>query len=174
MSTRKTITFVTGNVKKLEEFVAILGSNFPYEVVNKKIDLPEYQGSPEFVCKEKCKAAAKIIQGPVIVEDTCLCFNALNGLPGPYIKWFLDALKPPGLFKLVGSSLNLESLFFKLNFRMLAGFEDKTGYALCMFGFASGPEVEPVIFEGRTLGTIVEPRGPLDFGWDPCFQVEYL
>ena len=28
MSTKKTLTFVTGNAKKLEEFVAILGSNF--------------------------------------------------------------------------------------------------------------------------------------------------
>jgi inosine/xanthosine triphosphate pyrophosphatase family protein len=27
---------------------------------------------------------------PVICEDTCLCFNGLKGLPGPYIKWFLD------------------------------------------------------------------------------------
>ena len=25
------------------------------------------------------------IEGPVITEDTCLCFNALNGLPGPYM-----------------------------------------------------------------------------------------
>jgi inosine triphosphate pyrophosphatase len=67
--------------------------------VNKKIDLPEYQGTPEVVCREKCKEAAKLVGGPVIVEDTCLCFNALNGLPGPYIKWFLDALKPDGLYK---------------------------------------------------------------------------
>ena len=25
------------------------------------------------------------VQGPVLVEDTCLCFNALQGLPGPYM-----------------------------------------------------------------------------------------
>ena len=25
------------------------------------------------------------VQGPVLVEDTCLCFNALKGLPGPYM-----------------------------------------------------------------------------------------
>ena len=25
------------------------------------------------------------IDGPVIVEDTCLCFKALGGLPGPYM-----------------------------------------------------------------------------------------
>ncbi len=30
----KTITFVTGNAKKLEEFVAILGNNFPHKVPN--------------------------------------------------------------------------------------------------------------------------------------------
>ena len=79
---RKTLTFVTGNAKKLEEFVAILGSNFPYEVVSQKIDLPEYQGTPEEICIEKCREAAKIVKGPVITEDTCLCFNALGGLPG--------------------------------------------------------------------------------------------
>ena len=25
------------------------------------------------------------INGPVLVEDTCLCFNALKELPGPYM-----------------------------------------------------------------------------------------
>jgi len=36
------------------------------------------------------------IQGPVIVEDTCLCFTALGDLPGPYVKWFLKKLGPEG------------------------------------------------------------------------------
>ena len=27
------------------------------------------------------------------------------------------------------------------------------------------------MFTGRTAGTIVTPRGPRDFGWDPVFQV---
>uniref|UniRef100_A0A8V0YFL3 XTP/dITP diphosphatase n=1 Tax=Gallus gallus TaxID=9031 RepID=A0A8V0YFL3_CHICK len=93
------------------------------------------------------------IRGPVIVEDTCLCFNALGGLPGPYIKWFLEKLKPEGLYKL------------------LAGFEDKSAYALCTFAFSTGNPEEPVkLFKGQTHGVIVEPRGPRDFGWDPCFQ----
>ena len=90
----------------------------------------------------------------MIVEDTCLCYNALKGMPGPYIKWFLDAIKPEGLFKL------------------LAGFEDKSAYALCIFGYSDGVDSEPVLFQGKTLGHIVEPRGPTDFGWDPCFQPE--
>ncbi len=36
-----------------------------------------------------------------MVEDTSLCFNALGGLPGVYVKWFLDKLKPEGLHKLL-------------------------------------------------------------------------
>lgn len=61
----------------------------------------------------------------VMVEDTCLCFNALQGLPGPYIKWFLQKLGHDGLN------------------RMLAGFDDKTAYALCVFAYSPG---------GRWLG----------------------
>lgn len=148
-----TITFVTGNIKKLEEVIVILGKKFPYKMVNEKIDLPEFQGEPDDISQAKCKEAAKIIKGPVLVEDTCLCFNALGGLPGPYIKWFLDKLKPEGLYKL------------------LHGFEDKTAYAMCTFAYSSGRPEEPIqLFIGKTDGMIVEPRGPKDFGWDPCFQ----
>ncbi|CAB1332006.1 unnamed protein product [Coregonus sp. 'balchen'] len=106
----RSVVFVTGNAKKLEEVIQILGDKFPYKLVSKKIDLPEYQGEPDEISIQKCKEAAKQVDGPVIVEDTCLCFRALGGLPGPYIKWFLDKLRPE------------------------------------------------------------EPRGPRDFGWDPCFQ----
>eukprot|EP01132_Coremiostelium_polycephalum_P004040 gene4040-5057_t len=149
-SISKKIVFVTGNAKKLEEAIAILGSSLPIE--SRKIDLPELQGDPIEISKEKCRIAAKEINGPVLIEDTCLCYNALKGLPGPYIKWFLDSIKPEGLYTL------------------LAGFEDKSAYALCNFAYSEGPGFEPIVFEGRTNGKIVPPRGPRDFGWDPVFQ----
>lgn len=145
--------FVTGNANKLREVTQILGDDFPWTIVAKNIDLPELQGEPDDISIQKCKLAAAEIKGPVIVEDTCLCFNALGGLPGPYIKWFLEKLKPEGLFKL------------------LSGWEDKTGYALCTFAYSTGnSEDEVQVFHGKTDGVIVEPRGPRDFGWDPCFQ----
>lgn len=118
-----------------------------------KIDLPEYQGEIDDICRNKCRAASDLVKGPVIIEDTCLCFNALKGLPGPYIKWFLDKLGPEGLYQ------------------MLHGWEDKTAEAVCTFAYCSGePEAPIILFQGRTQGTIVSPRGPRDFGWDPCFQ----
>lgn len=101
----------------------------------------------------KCELAAKEVKGPVVIEDTCLCFNALGGMPGPYIKWFLQKIGPEGLHK------------------MLEGFEDKTAYALCTLAYHPGSVGSKVIlFKGRTDGQIVAPRGPRDFGWDPCFQ----
>ncbi|KAF3835063.1 hypothetical protein F7725_027621 [Dissostichus mawsoni] len=99
---------------------------FPYKLESKKIDLPEYQGEPDEISIHKCKEAARQVEGPVIVEDTCLCFKALGGMPEN------------------GSWINSRQ---KAN--------------------------EPVqLFRGITEGHIVEPRGPRDFGWDPCFQPE--
>ena len=55
-----------------------------------------------------------------MVEDTSLCYNAYGGLPGPYIKWFLKKLGHEGLVA------------------MLAGFEDKSAYAQCIFAYTPG------------------------------------
>ena len=55
------------------------------------MDLPEFQGTSEEIAIQKCKLAAQKVQGPVIVEDTSLCFNSLGGMPRPYVKWFLES-----------------------------------------------------------------------------------
>lgn len=149
-----TIYFATGNKKKLEEVVAILeaGHKLPFSVQPAAVDLPELQGDPEEIAAEKCRLAVEKLQAAVMVEDTCLCFNALKGLPGPYIKWFLQRLGHDGLN------------------RMLVGFDDKTAYAQCTFAYSAGPGCEPIVFVGRTDGRIVPARGPPDFGWDPIFE----
>lgn len=59
---------------------------------------------------QKCLSAFKIINGPVLIEDTALCFKALNGMPGPFIKWFLKAVGPDGNCFVSFSLINL--IFF--------------------------------------------------------------
>uniref|UniRef100_K3WPT4 Inosine triphosphate pyrophosphatase n=1 Tax=Globisporangium ultimum (strain ATCC 200006 / CBS 805.95 / DAOM BR144) TaxID=431595 RepID=K3WPT4_GLOUD len=153
MASKPVVTFVTGNKNKLAEVVAILGVDFPFEVRNQAVDLPELQGEPTDIAKEKCLLAAKAVNGPVLVEDTSLCFNALNGLPGPYIKWFLEKTGHDGLNNL------------------LAAYEDKSAYAQCIFAYASGADdTDPKVFVGQTPGKIVPARGPTNFGWDPIFM----
>jgi len=153
-TTTPSITFVTGNPGKLREVIAILGNDLPFTITNNDIDLPEFQGTASEIAIEKCKLAAEKMNGPVMCEDVSLCFNALGGLPGPYIKWFLKNSGPAGLEVL------------------LKGFEDKTAYAQCVFAFCSGPGAEVQLFDGRTNGVIVPPRGSNAFGWDPIFQPE--
>ena len=98
------LNFITGNTNKLAEVQAILGGVVPLK--SQSFDLTEIQGTKEEVSKDKCRRAAEIVSaikcfyiyaidyrflivlkvgGPVLTEDTCLCFNALNGLPGPFM-----------------------------------------------------------------------------------------
>lgn len=67
-------------------------------------------------------------------------------------KWFLESVGHDGLN------------------RMLAGFDDKTAYAQCIFAYYDGKLSEPIVFIGRTAGAIVPARGPTNFGWDPVFE----
>ncbi len=71
-----------------------------------------------------------------MVEDTSLCFEALGGLPGPYIKDFLTKLGHDGLN------------------RMLSGFATNNAYAQCIFALSLGPGHTPITFTGRTPGKV--------------------
>ncbi|EAS02328.1 non-canonical purine NTP pyrophosphatase, RdgB/HAM1 family protein (macronuclear) [Tetrahymena thermophila SB210] len=142
----KEILLITGNKDKLSEFQSIL-SNSSLSLTSINIDLPEYQGSPLDIAKMKAKFAFNIVKKPLIVEDASLCFNALNGLPGPYIKWFLKELKPAGVVK------------------MLAGYEDKSAYAQCIIAYMSEELEDPLCFIGQTPGLITLPSSPIQ-GWN--------
>ncbi|EXJ80272.1 Ham1 family protein [Capronia coronata CBS 617.96] len=162
-----TLNFITGNANKLAEVRAILftetnvveggdnSSNKPQLVLQSR-DVPghEIQGSIEEVARDKCSRAAAVVGGPVLTEDTALEFAAYNGLPGPYIKYFLQAVGHEGLNN------------------MLAAYEDKTAFAVCTFAYCGGPGQDPILFQGRTQGRIVPARGPSNFGWDPVFEYE--
>ncbi|KZT06483.1 Maf/Ham1 [Laetiporus sulphureus 93-53] len=136
MASRK-LKFVTGNANKLREVRAILAQS---------------GGTTREVATAKCRRAAELLGGPCITEDTALCFEALNGLPGPYIKYFLKELGHDGLNKL------------------LVGFPTTAAWALCTFAYSAGPGSEPILFEGRTDGHVVTARGDGKFGWDPIFE----
>jgi inosine triphosphate pyrophosphatase len=92
------------------------------------------------------------LSAAVLTEDTSLEFHALKGLPGPYIKYFLEALGHDGLNNL------------------LAAYEDKSCTAVCTFAYCGGPGQPVILFQGRTEGKIVPPRGPGTFGWDSVFE----
>lgn len=140
-------TLVTGNPHKLAEARRILG----LEIAGENLDLPEIQSSDlETVLRAKADAAWATLGQPLIVEDTGLALTALNGFPGPLVKWLLQAVGAAGITRL-GHSLG-----------------EPRAEAMCglLYLDAEGP----ILAEGRTPGTLVEPRGDGGFGWDPVFR----
>lgn len=143
----KHITFITGNISKvtwLQDFLDI-------PIDHKHIDLHEIQSlDVEEIVKEKVKTAFSQAQQPVLVDDTSLVFHAMNNLPGPLVKWFLQELGNEGLCRLLDKS------------------EDRTATATVMYGFYDGETLE--LFSAEQKGSIADrPKGEQGFGWDSIF-----
>jgi non-canonical purine NTP pyrophosphatase (RdgB/HAM1 family) len=145
------VVFITGNSHKAEYLAKLIG----IPIGHHKVDLDEIQSTNlAEIIEHKVRQAYAAVQRPVVVEDVAMGFTALNGLPGPFIKFFTE--QPDGLEKLC---------------RMLDGFADRSARAECKIGFYDGKTVQ--IFTGQLAGTIAEhPRGSNGFGWGAIFCPE--
>lgn len=141
--------FITGNQNKAEYLARLLG--IPLE--HQKVDQDELQSMDlDEIVTHKVMQAYDLVGRPVLVEDVGLRFNAFGGLPGPFVKFFVDA--PNGLTNMC---------------RMLDGFDDRSARAECVFGNYDGEHVE--LMRGGLDGTIaMSPRGENGFGWDKVFE----
>ncbi len=138
--------FVTGNPGKFREAKEIIP-----ELKQIELDLTEIQEfDMQKIVKAKLIEASKKVEGEVVVEDTGLFLDCLNGLPGPMIKWFLKRVGNKGLFEICDSLGQY-------------GAKAKTVVGLYDDDFH--------FYEGCVRGKIVSPRGE-GFGWDPVFQPE--
>lgn len=156
LKTTSVITFISSNEMKIKEVKALLGdkTTFPYQLECKNFELLEPQATPVEISRAKCAQAAQFVDGPVIVEDTSLHFNGMNGMPGPFVKFFYESMGNVGLAK------------------MLDSFEDRSAYAQCVVSFTYGVGQEIKTFVGVAEGTII--KNPTEgmskgFGWDPIF-----
>jgi len=143
----KPIAFITGNENKLKQVQFYL----KYPIVHKALDLVEIQSlDPHEIVEAKVREAYRIIKKPVLVEDVSLTFTALGKLPGPLIKWFLEAIGTEGLCTI------------------LNGYKTRKAFASVLYGFYDGKKIE--YYEGKCEGTIAKhPKGTYSFGWNPIF-----
>src|SRR5829696_6985622 len=96
------ITFITGNQSKADYLEKYL--EFP--VGHRKLDLDEIQSMDlRVIVEHKVRQAYEIVKGPVVVEDVSLEFEAWGGLPGPFIRYFVE--KVP--FEVLCAALNGQS-----------------------------------------------------------------
>lgn len=143
----KPFVLVTGNLGKIAEARLALGG----DVETVLLDLPEIQSLDYMeVVRAKADEAWRQVGRPLIVEEAGLDLAALNGFPGPLVKWMLEAVKAEGLA------------------RTAAALGDVRATARCFLLYKEADQ--EIVAEGRTEGTLVLPgRGSHGFGWDPVF-----
>lgn len=145
----KRVTFITGNQHKADYLAKLLGM----EIDHQKVDLDEMQSAdPRTVVEHKVRQAYELIGRAVLVEDTCMGLDALGGLPGTFIKFFIE--QENGAEKLC---------------RMCDGLESRRATATVTFGYYDGERLE--FFQSSIHGDIAEHPGKQinGFGWDTVF-----
>jgi XTP/dITP diphosphohydrolase len=93
---------------------------------------------------------------PIIVEDSGLFIESLNGFPGPYAAYVYKTIGNNGIIKLMEKIKNRKAVF-------------KSTIAFCDNNIN-----EPISFEGEIFGIIaskpIQPKTFVGFGFDPIFQ----
>ena len=145
--TQNAITFVTGNSNKVREFEQILG----VKLENEAMDLDEIQSTDvSEVTLHKVRQAYEILKKPLIVEDTGLYIDDINGFPGALIKFYMRDVGCNGI-----------SAYHQLS----------PARAETVIGYHNGSEIQ--LFKGVIRGKISQsPRGSNGFGWDTIFIPE--
>lgn len=142
------IYFVTGNEDKFREARLLLS-----ELERVEFDLPEEQTlDPQLVIQKKLEVArSKQPSGALIVEDTSLYLDGLNGFPGPLIKWMLHAVGNQGIYNLCSAIRNRGAVA-----KTVIGYDNGSG--------------DIQFFAGEIDGQVVAPSGNEGFGWDSIFR----
>ena len=140
----QTITIVTGNQGKVRELEAMAGGRLDFAM--RKLDLAEIQSMDlEEIVKDKLQRAYEQVKGPVIVDDVSAGLENLNGLPGPFIKFFNEALGQSALYQLAGN-------------------EEGRATVRCIAAYYDGKTM--LLGSGQIECTVVAPRGTNGFGFD--------
>jgi non-canonical purine NTP pyrophosphatase (RdgB/HAM1 family) len=148
------VVYVTGNPEKAANFSRHIG--IAVEHMAAELDEIQTLNTAELV-EHKVRQAYEQLKRPVLVEDVTLECEALAGLPGPFVKFFVHG----------GVDGTIEQGVERMA-RMLDGFDNRQAAARCTFGFFDGQNVR--LFKGSIEGTIApEPQGTGGFGFDRIF-----
>jgi len=143
------LTVVTSNRYKAEEVAAFFWGILDVEHID--LECPEYRHDDVGeIARQKAEYAFNALKKPLIVDDTGLYINALNGFPGPYASYVFHTIGNEG----IGALLKEKS--------------DKTAYFETAVAYAEEGGIR--VFTGRLEGMIVAPRGSGGFGYDPIFE----
>lgn len=180
------VTFVTTNPGKVAEAQEYLDD--PVEQL--AFDYPEPQADDlQTVAAHGARRAYEHVGEPVIVDDSGLTIESLDGFPGPYSSYVEDTLGIERVWELARMEEDRSGAF-----RGVVAYCDgdtfeatpepvdteRRGQDLAADDRGAATTDEQVddadlpvkLFEGVVPGTIVEPRGDGGFGFDPIFEYD--
>jgi len=144
------ITLITSNLGKVKEFkeclepeIIVDHQNYDYEELR--------SDDPKEIAKESAKRVCEELNKPVVVEDSGLFIDALNGFPGTCSAYIHKRIGLKGILKLMEDKENRTAHY-------------RSAVAYCE------PGNEPISFLGEEKGSIAkEELGESGFGHDPIF-----
>ena len=127
-------------------------------------DLPEVEetgDSFEANARLKAESIAKLLNLPVLADDSGLVVPYLNGAPGIYSARYAGQPK--------SDQANIDKLLREMS--QASGDQRQAYFVTCLV--LASPEHDSHVVEGRAYGTIaLEPSGDSGFGYDPVFYVD--
>jgi XTP/dITP diphosphohydrolase len=145
------VLFATSNQHKVAEANKV-GTEFNITFTQVNIMYPEVRAdSVRTVAEEGVRYVYNQIKRPIMVEDSGLFIEALNGFPGPYSAFVLSKIGLEGILKL------------------MEDFDDRTAKFVSAIGYCNRDTIE--VFEGDIEGVLTtEEKGTHGFGYDPLFK----
>src|SRR5437660_334066 len=102
----ETLLYVTGNQSKFESAKNLMKS-FGIEIEQCDLDIQEIQSdSAEEITINKAQKAFEILKKPLFVNDASWIIPALNGFPGPYMKYINSWFVPQDFINLMSGREN--------------------------------------------------------------------
>lgn len=168
--TLKKIVLASNNAGKVKEFNLLLEPLGLEVIPQGLLGIPSCEEPfPSFVenAITKARHASKLSGLPALADDSGICVDALDGLPGVLSARFSlsDQKKDP-------SDEDNNQLLIK----KLTGISNRSAHFTCTLVFLrSAIDPEPLIATGKWYGDIIDtPRGSAGFGYDPHFFVPNL
>lgn len=158
----KTIVIATGNPGKAKEFKAVFGSaGYEVKTLSDYPQLPDVEETGktfEENARLKAETIAKLLNHPVLADDSGLKVDALGGRPGVYSARYAGEQK--------SDAANNAKLLYELTDIADA---QRTAQFHCTLVFAA-PDKESLVVSADWPGKIGRiPRGENGFGYDPLF-----
>jgi XTP/dITP diphosphohydrolase len=147
------VRFATSNPHKVLEG-NLVGKRFGMEFVQIRHSYPEIRDEDvSRVAEDGARFVFDKINEPVIVEDTGLFIERLNGFPGSFSAFVFQKIGNEGILRLLENEGNRNAEF------------------ISAIGYCDGKGVN--VFRGSVGGTIADDkRGTDGFGYDPIFVPE--